>query len=131
MTGPTTDHVDNKSIIDGLCGSLIWCIGPKKAKDADLWILIWEEVRRIHQEGTPLEVEKVEAHRSKKEKSEDDPFWNDLRTDELAKDGVVLYEREAAQIRASTVLQKREEVYVALQYAAVCHCLVDGVAQQL
>ena len=26
------------------------CIGPM-AKDADLWILIWEEVHTVHQEG--------------------------------------------------------------------------------
>ena len=30
-----------------------------------------------------------------------------------------------AQLRASTVQQRSEEVYVALQYAALVHCLVD------
>ena len=39
-------------------------------KDADLWILIWEEVCRFHQEGILLEVEHVKAHRTKKEKQE-------------------------------------------------------------
>ena len=28
-----------------------------QAKDASLWILTWEEVRRIHHEGMLLEVE--------------------------------------------------------------------------
>ena len=36
-------------------------------KDADLW-MIWEEVRKIHQARTLLEVEHVMAHRFKKEK---------------------------------------------------------------
>ena len=40
-----------------------------KSQDADLLILIWEEVRRIHQQpGILLEVEHVRAHRSEKEK---------------------------------------------------------------
>ena len=59
--------------------------------------------------GTLLEVENVKAHRSKKEKQETTLLWNDLRTDQLAKDGAVLAAREMAQIRASTVLQKREK----------------------
>ena len=42
------------------------CIGPR-AKDADLWILIWEELHRVHQEGILVEVEHVKEHRSKKE----------------------------------------------------------------
>ena len=45
------------------------CLGPK-AKDAQLWMLLWEEVHRIHQEGVRLEVEHVNAHRSKKEKQD-------------------------------------------------------------
>ena len=40
-------------------------IGPT-AKDADLRILIWEEVHRLHQLGILLEVERVKGHRSKK-----------------------------------------------------------------
>ena len=42
------------------------CIGPR-AKDADVWIMIWEELHRVHQEGVLVEVEHVKAHRSKKE----------------------------------------------------------------
>ena len=40
-----------KGIIDGLWREEVSCISPK-AKDADMWVLIWEEVRRLHQEGT-------------------------------------------------------------------------------
>ena len=69
VVGPTTAHVDNKGIIDGLWRGDTNCTGPK-AKDDDLCILIWEEVRRIHQEGTFREVGHVKAHRSKKEKQE-------------------------------------------------------------
>ena len=43
------------------------CIGPQ-AKGADVWIIVWEEVR--HQEGTLVEVEHVKAHRSQTEKQE-------------------------------------------------------------
>ena len=45
------------------------CIGTE-GKDADLWVWIWLEVRRIHQEEILLEVEHVKAHRSKKKKQE-------------------------------------------------------------
>ena len=38
-----------------------------RTKDADLWILIWEELHRVHQEGILVEVEHVSAHRTKKE----------------------------------------------------------------
>ena len=65
--GPTTTHVDNKGINDGLCKGEMQCSGPKP-KDADLWISTGEEVRRIHRERTLLELEHVD--RSKKEKQE-------------------------------------------------------------
>ena len=39
--GPTMVHVDNKGIIQGLWRGETRCIGSR-AKDADLWILIWE-----------------------------------------------------------------------------------------
>ena len=109
----TTDHVDNKGIVDGLWRGEMKCIGPK-AKDADLWIWIWEEVRRIHQEGVLLEVEHVKAHRSKKEVQEMKLFERfasqGRRADELAKDGAMLDGGEMIQKRASTVQQRREEV---------------------
>ena len=40
--------------------------GPR-AKGADLWILMWEELHRVHQEGILVEDEHVKAHRSRKE----------------------------------------------------------------
>ena len=45
--GPAMVHVDNKGIIDGLWRGDMKCIGPK-ARDVDLWILIWEELHRVH-----------------------------------------------------------------------------------
>ena len=67
------------------------CIGPK-AKDASVSILIGEEVRRILQEGSRLEVEHVKVHRSKKEKQNMTSFERVVtdgkeRADEMAKDG--------------------------------------------
>ena len=47
IIGPTTSSADNDGIIDGLWMVEMECVGPK-AKDADLWILILEEVHRIH-----------------------------------------------------------------------------------
>ena len=47
------------------------------------------------------------------------------KADELAGDGAMLDGGETAQIRASTVQQRREEVFAALQYAASFHCLVE------
>ena len=69
MIAPTTAHVDNKGIIDRLWRGEMICTGPK-TKDADLWIMIWEEVHRIHLEGCLLEVEHIKAHRSEKEMQE-------------------------------------------------------------
>ena len=44
--GLTMVHVDNKGIIDGLWSGEMRCAGPR-AKDADLWIMIWEELHRV------------------------------------------------------------------------------------
>ena len=101
------------------------CIGPK-AKDADLWILIWEVVRRIRQEGTFVEVEHGKAHCSEKEKHEMTLFerfvakgkgrtsWQQMEQ--------CWMEETWRRSGASTVQQRREEVYAALQYAASLHC---------
>ena len=59
--GPTVVPVDNKGIIHGLWRGKMKCIGPR-AKDTALWILIWEEVRRVHQGGILVKVEHVKAH---------------------------------------------------------------------
>ena len=82
------------------------CSGPK-AKDADLWMLIWE-VRRLHPEGTLLEVEHVKAHRSKKEKHDMPVFERFVaegneRAEELSKDGAMLDGGETPQIRSQHI----------------------------
>ena len=59
-------HVDNKGLVDGLWRGEMRCIGPR-GKDADLWILIWEEWHRVHQARILVEVEHVKAPRTKKE----------------------------------------------------------------
>ena len=64
--GPTLVYVDNKGIVYGLWRGEVRCIGPR-AKDADLWIMVWEELHRVHQEGLLVEFEDVKAHRSKME----------------------------------------------------------------
>ena len=47
------------------------------------------------------------------------------KADELAKAGAMLDEGFMAEARAETLQQEREEVFVALQYAASFHCLVE------
>ena len=47
------------------------------------------------------------------------------KENELAKDGAVLDDGFMAEVRSKTVEQEREELYVALQYAASFHCLVE------
>ena len=105
------------------------CIGPG-AKDADLWILIWEELRKVHQEGILVEVEHVKAHQCRKEMKQLSLFDKFItagneRADEPAKEGAMLDGGDMAQMRATTIQQEREEVYAALQYAASFHCLVE------
>ena len=39
-------HVDNEGIIDGFWTGEAKCIG-QKAKDADLWIMKWEDLHRF------------------------------------------------------------------------------------
>ena len=46
------------------------------------------------------------------------------RADEQARDGATFDGGDMAQIRASTVQQRREEFHAALQYAASFQCLV-------
>ena len=67
--GSTMVHVDNKGIIDGLWKREMTCIGPK-AKDADLWIAIWEELNNFRAKKMLLGVEHVEAHRTEKERQQ-------------------------------------------------------------
>ena len=72
-SGPTTVHVDNKGIMNGLQRGEMRCIGPR-AKDADLWILIWEALHKAHQGGILVEVEHAKAHRFKKEMQDMSPY---------------------------------------------------------
>ena len=69
-----------------------------------------------------VEVERVKSHRTKKEKEK---MTKLEKADELAKAGAMLDEGFMAEARAETMNQEREEVYVALQYAASFHCLVE------
>ena len=55
-------HVDNEGIIDGLWTGEMKCIGPT-AKDADVWMLIREELHRVHQEGILVDVKHIKALR--------------------------------------------------------------------
>ena len=103
-----------KGIINGLwTGERRW-IGPL-AKNADLWILTWEEIHRVHQDGILVEVELVKAHRSKREKQQRALFEKHIaegneKADELAKDGAMMDKGEMALTRASTVQQRRGDV---------------------
>ena len=85
-----------------------------KSKDADLWILLWEELHRAHQEGKLVEVEHVKAHRTKKKIKCLSSKSSSSKAGEVAKGGM-------AEIRASTVQQRREEVHAAPSF----HCLVE------
>ena len=94
------------------------CIGPG-AKDADLWILTWEELLRASQEGILVDVEHVRAHRSKRRskkcRSSKSTTEGTEKADELAKEGAMLDGGVMTQTRASAVQQKSEEVSAALQ----------------
>ena len=98
------------------------CVVPKP-KDEDVELLIWE-VHRIHQEGTFLEVKRVNAHSSKKAKQEmslSERFATEgnEKADELVKVGAMLDGGEVTQLRASTTVRRKgEEGCPALQYAA-------------
>ena len=129
VCGPIKIHVENKGIIDGLRRGEKECIKPR-AGDAHLWIKFWEELHELVKRGILVEVAHVKAHRTKKEKEKMTQFERFVtegtdKADELAKAGAMLDEGLMAEVRADTVRQGREEVYVALQYAASFHCLED------
>ena len=85
-----------------------------RATDADLWILIFEELRTVHQEGLLVRgVECVKAHRSKEEMQKMSRFEKFTaegieKADEFAKDGGRLDGGDMAQVRAVTMQQERE-----------------------
>ena len=66
VCGPIKVHVDNKGTIDGLRKGEKECIKPR-AGDADLWLIIWEELHELVNRGIVVEVARVKAHRTKKE----------------------------------------------------------------
>ena len=77
-----------------------------------------------------MEVAHVKAHRTEKEKEKMTKFERFVtegneKADELAEAGAKLDEGFMAEVRADTLKQGKEEVYVALQYAASFHCLVE------
>ena len=72
----------------------------------------------------------MKGHRTKKELEKMTQFERFViegneKADELAKAGAMLDEGFMAEVRADTEKQGREEVYVALQYAASFHCIVE------
>ena len=122
-------HVDNKGITDGLWRGERKCIVPK-AGDADLWIKISEELHHLVSPETVVEVERVKAHRTKKDGKVMSHFEKSVtegneKADAWAKEGAMLGEGFMAEARAKTVQQEKEEVYTALQYAASFHCLAE------
>ena len=123
VSGPIKLLVDNKGIGEKEC------IKPR-AGDADLWFKVWEELHELVTRGISVEVARVKAHLTKKEKekmTKIDRFVTEgnEKADDLAKAGAMLDEGFMAEVRAVTMKQEREEVYVALQYAASFHCLVE------
>ena len=129
VIGPIEVHVDNKGIIDGLWRGERKCIDPK-AGGAELRIEIWEGLHLPVSKEISVQVEHVEAHRTKEDQKEMSHFEKIVtegneKADELAKVGAMLDEGFMTEIRAKTVQQDREEVYTTLQYAASFHCLVE------
>ena len=110
VIGTIKVYVGNKGIIDGLWRGERKCIVPK-AGDADLWIKILEELHLPMSKEGMVEVERVKAHRTKKEKKDMSHFERFLtddneKADELAKEGAMLDEGFMAQVRAETVQQE-------------------------
>ena len=103
-----------KGIIHGLWRREVCAL----AKNADLWILIWEEVRRVHEEGSLPEVEHVAADRSLMEKQglltlfERFVTEGNEKADELAADGAKMDGGDMAQVTAITVQQKKRRRFV-------------------
>ena len=114
--------MSTKEIIDGVCGGERKCINPK-AGDADLWIKIWEVLRLLSKEIL-VEVERVKAHRTKKDKKEMSQFEKFVNegneeADELATAGAMLDEGFMAETTAKTVQEERETERSACSFA-VC-----------
>ena len=76
--GPVTVHIDNKGIIDGLWRGERRCIDCE-AEDADLLVKILEKLHSSRSMEMWVEVERVEAHRTKNDIEKMNPFENKLR----------------------------------------------------
>ena len=107
-----------------------------RAKDADLWIMIWEELHRVSSSRRhTVDVEHVKAHRTRKEMqhmslSENFITEGTEKADEPAKEGAMLDGGDMAQVRAITIQQELEEFHASLQKAASFHCLVEDLEPQ-
>ena len=101
----------------------------KKTKSGRLFLdkKFWEELHGGVERGILVEVEHVRTKKEKKNMSMFERFLTEdnEKADDLAKAGAMLDEGCMAEARAKTMQQEREEVYVALLYAASFHCLVQ------
>ena len=85
------------------------CIDPK-AGGADLWIKIWEELHLLKSKKMLVEVEHVQAHRSKNDKKEMSQFEKYVAegnqiADELAEAGAGLMAAASAKDNAAVCSQ--------------------------
>ena len=71
VCGPIKVHVDNKGTIDGSRKGEKECIKPR-AGDADLWLIIWEELHELVKRGIVVEVAHVKAHEERNRKDDTD-----------------------------------------------------------
>ena len=84
-----------KGFVDGLWRGERKCIDPK-AGDADLWVKICEELHVLRSQENWVEVERVKAHRTKKDEEETSQFEKFVtdgneKADELAKAEVLCW----------------------------------------
>ena len=94
----------------------------QNAKDADVWILIWEELHSVHEEDILVEVRARQS--ASLQKGEKKQLQGSDKAEEFSKRrSDVEWKRCGAG--ASYYGSAREEVYAALQYAASLHCLVE------
>ena len=115
VIGPTKVYVDNKGIVDGTWRGEMRCIGPR-AKDADLWIMIWENRTEFIKKACywKLSTSKLIASNRKCGKCcffEKFITEGNEKADELAKEGARLDGGDMAHVRAITIQQEREEVF--------------------
>ena len=108
------DSVDSKGIVDALRKGENECIKPR-AGDAELCLqtILSEELHELVKRGILMEVARVKAHRTKKEKDKMTQLERFVtegneKADELAKAGAMLDEGFVAEVRADAIKQERE-----------------------